>query len=659
MDDTAKEFLANVEGGIVPVTCHNDVLRIAYIYINEGLWDSQGVFDVVEKLHAYGWSFGEDELRFNRTLDIFYLAQIAAAYYHWTDQLNGDNPLTFSDFNAFYTAHHALLNPTAWRSYYSTAFLTQPNTARFYRMPDLQDLPDSSSPLCLPRDNLVSKHVLKLPRWAYTVGRTCHRQPFLPFDTITEIALRTLDTALTRLHAAYPSAPLFSEPHARFWLDEYYKPPITESKQEALSTNANTQLEGEEKIPSSSSPTSDPSPRKDNREAWGPYHFGLNVASGLYDIHSLEAQYLAQVSSGKVVKPEPSKPVFFWCGIPDGGTADQALQRGWQEEIGSEEEVEFLAAVAKEETAGLGAGAIKVDELNCSIRSHILLAVMQAALVENMQEREHFLGELERRMVQNGRIGEERAGRWVREALEIMVPYVRVWQGKWPGAEKRGEMLRQILVENPLLFARWKLSPVLRQFAFDDAKWSQMRRSRLEFHSVRPDGRWYFVGPRGEDPHDSERGGYKISATDHYPRATDAGENENLDAEYADDSNEHYDYDLDINMFRTEPCRERIEPLLTAFAKSLSNDTMSNLEDAEVYTHLWWAPSDNIEVKEYDLPMKKGHKWGVKFITERGSKKQGPNDTAAAAPTPPVVQWQVGDWRPSEEDMSLFKSLGR
>jgi hypothetical protein len=95
---------------------------------------------------------------------------------------------------------------------------------------------------------------------------------------------------------------------------------------------------------------------------------------------------------------------------------------------------------------------------------------MQAALVKNMQEREHFLGELERRMVQKGRIGEERAGRWVREALENMVPYVRVWQGEWSDTEERGKMLRRILVENPLLFARWKLSPVLRQFAFDDAK---------------------------------------------------------------------------------------------------------------------------------------------------------------------------------------------
>lgn len=66
MDDEAGEFLANVEGGIVPVTCYDDVLRIAYVYIDEGLWDGQSVFDMVEKLHAHGWSFGEGELRFNR-----------------------------------------------------------------------------------------------------------------------------------------------------------------------------------------------------------------------------------------------------------------------------------------------------------------------------------------------------------------------------------------------------------------------------------------------------------------------------------------------------------------------------------------------------------------------------------------------------------------
>jgi hypothetical protein len=56
---SAKEFLATVKSGIVPVTCHDDVLRVAFIYLDEGLRADNGVFDVVEKLHAHGWSFGE------------------------------------------------------------------------------------------------------------------------------------------------------------------------------------------------------------------------------------------------------------------------------------------------------------------------------------------------------------------------------------------------------------------------------------------------------------------------------------------------------------------------------------------------------------------------------------------------------------------------
>ena len=157
---------------------------------------------------------------------------------------------------------------------------------------------------------------------------------------------------------------------------------------------------------------------------------------------------------------------MIWCGLPDGGIEVQAWWRGWEEEVGSEEEVEFLAAVAVEETVGLGLQGIEMDELDLSIRSHILLAVMQAA-VKDRQERERFLGELDRRMVQKGRIGKERAGRWAREALGIMEPYVCVWQGVWPGAEERGEMLRRILVENGQLFARWRVSPLSKQFTFE------------------------------------------------------------------------------------------------------------------------------------------------------------------------------------------------
>jgi hypothetical protein len=69
---------------------------------------------------------------------------------------------------------------------------------------------------------------------------------------------------------------------------------------------------------------------------------------------------------------------------------------------------------------------------------------------------------------------------------------------------------------------------------------------------------------------------------------------------------------------------------------------MLSLENAKVFTHLWWDPSDDREAEQYDLPMRKGHRWGVKFIAGCSGKKQE-NGDAAAAPTPPVVQWQVGD----------------
>ncbi|KAB8075724.1 hypothetical protein BDV29DRAFT_200727 [Aspergillus leporis] len=438
---SAKEFLADVEGGVVPVDCHEKVLRIAFIYMDEGLWLGSGVFDVVEKLHARGWSFGEGELRFNRTLDIFYLAQLAAAIYRSTDQLEGDFPSP-DDFQSFYTTHHVLLHSSAWRSYYSTAFLTQRTTARFYRLPDLQDLPDSDSPLGLPRQRPPA-HATKLPRSAHSVARTRRRQPSLPLATLTGLALSTLETTIARLCTAHTSVPPYSETQARFWL-EYM---------------------------GLGSPDRSGSAKAVSREAWEPNNFGIRVAQGAYDVYAWEAKYSAQLweasaARRKVAEPDVDgvwKSEVMWCGWPDGGVGSEAWCRGWEGEVGSEEEVEFLAAVAVEETVGVKA---EVGELDFAVRSHMLLGVMRA-VVEGGRERDVFLEELERGMVGTGRIEEGRAGRWLREVLGIVEPYVRIWEGVWPATEvERGEVLRRILVENGQLFARWKLSPVLKEFSF-------------------------------------------------------------------------------------------------------------------------------------------------------------------------------------------------
>ncbi|KAL4993023.1 hypothetical protein BDV10DRAFT_200074 [Aspergillus recurvatus] len=439
---SARKFLADVENGVTLVDSHEKALWIAFIYLDEALWIGTGVFDVIGKLHAYGWSFGKGELRLNRTLDIFYLAQLAAAIYRSSGSIEGTFP-SIDEFDTLYTEHHALLNPSAWRAYYSEPFLNQNTTARFYRLPDLQDLPDSDSPLDLPRERSHvggGPHVTKLPRWAYNVARTYLRQPSLPLATLTDIALSTLEATINRLRKAHPSVRPYSETQARFWL-EYMV---------ARYSGARTRSEGP------------------SRDAWDENHFGISAAQGQYDVYEWEGKYSVQLweaswEQSGAVEPDVEdgmwKSEVMWCGWPDGGTGGYAWGRGWEGELGSEEEIEFLAAVAVEEIIG-----VELDKLDLAVRSHILLGVMQAAVKTGLERED--LQELETGMVQSGRIREERAGLWLREALKVMEPYVRIWEGVWPDAEERGKMLRRILVENGQLFARWKASPYSKEFSF-------------------------------------------------------------------------------------------------------------------------------------------------------------------------------------------------
>ena len=54
----------------------------------------------------------------------------------------------------------------------------------------------------------------------------------------------------------------------------------------------------------------------------------------------------------------------------------------------------------------------------------------------------------------------------IREVFRAVEPYVRIWDSMWPATEvERGEVLRQIWVENGQLLARWKLLPVLKEFS--------------------------------------------------------------------------------------------------------------------------------------------------------------------------------------------------
>ncbi|KAK3299458.1 uncharacterized protein B0H64DRAFT_388502 [Chaetomium fimeti] len=181
-------------------------------------------------------------------------------------------------------------------------------------------------------------------------------------------------------------------------------------------------------------------------------------------------------------------------------------------------------------------------------------------------------------------------------------------------------------------------------------QWSRMRRLTIEFHPLRPDGSWYFVGPRGEDPYPE---GFAISE-DHYPPLQTTAEDEDVDEQWDEDPQGGEEVEFFPDVFRTEPVNERIGPLLSGFATAVKN--MGALEDAELFASLAWHPSET-RANEYGddmVPNNRGngvYRWGVGYV----ASNSGGNGRERHA----LVQWQVGDWRPSQGVLDLFESLGQ
>lgn len=350
---------------------------------------------------------------------MFYLAQIGYGYYHECDVEDGRSFFIddFEDYCAKYGEH---FTRDVWKQYYSLEFLLQPVTAGFWRLPNLRDLPSSCYPMGILRDKPPC-HSTKLPRWADNVVGTYYRQATLPEDTITQIAIDTLRGTISRLRESHPEVPPFSETQARFWL-QYT--------------------------------------RKHLPFSGGPNYFGIFVAQGGYDMWAWERHYSAErwhAVSDVALEPDldgTAKPAFGWCGWPDGGIGPEAVLRGWAPELGSEEEVEFMAAVAAKETEGCA-----MDSLDYSIRSHMLIGVLELAFVSETQRSER-VAKLKQHIIEKGRLNEANADEWIQNVLEVMEPYALLQQVFPAKDEGRTALLRRILAENGQLFARggWKFS---------------------------------------------------------------------------------------------------------------------------------------------------------------------------------------------------------
>ncbi|KAH6677896.1 hypothetical protein F5X68DRAFT_278044 [Plectosphaerella plurivora] len=419
------EFQKQFESGELQIDRHDLLLRIAFIYLKEDLAWLPGVFAKVEKLHSLGLSFGKENFKFNRTLDVFYLSQMVAAVYRMTDgwdnqDVDGDN------FDVFYAKHSDLLREDVWKNFYSPAFLAQPSTARFWRLPNLRDLTDTSDPLGgVRREGANSSHFTKLPRWSNLLKNTQRRQPNLPNDVLVDLAISTLKDTIARQRKHCPAIQPYSETQTRYYLKNTLDVPVGGLREDFWS--------------------------------WM-YAFGTLLGQGALDAREWEADYSRErwesvEGRNQVLEPDldgTRKSEVEFCGWPDGGVGGAVGGMGWVEELGSEEEVTFLAAVAAKEVETLD-GEIG---MNYAIRSHMLLGILRAVF-ETGQARVDAVEELKRQVVLTRRLDEDVAGPWIEKALGLMEPFAIDAQ-RPEDTSGWSLLLRRVLEENGQLFGRWQ-----------------------------------------------------------------------------------------------------------------------------------------------------------------------------------------------------------
>ncbi|KAI2643598.1 hypothetical protein GGS21DRAFT_25445 [Xylaria nigripes] len=179
--------------------------------------------------------------------------------------------------------------------------------------------------------------------------------------------------------------------------------------------------------------------------------------------------------------------------------------------------------------------------------------------------------------------------------------------------------------------------------------WPRMKRLQVEFHPWSPDGTWYFVGPRGEDPNPD--GGFEITREQDYPPITYKKFDDEMDKLYTKEWECEEPDERLVDMFRTEPLARKIEPLLCAFAQALKG--MPALEEAELFAYLAWQPSEerqcayeDIDEAPFNCEDRAIYRWGVSYAPGKDGDKG-------------LVTWQVGSWRPQGSIIQSFEALGR
>ena len=221
----ATTFWNDFLTGEIPEWNHRSHLRAGYIILLDTLLQGQGIFETAEIFLDHLKRLKDlkpDRFRNteHRTMTIFWLYNLQLAILEHKQKSNANAWPTREDFQQVLLSSPSLMNGSLWKEYYTKDLMFTPEAKEYWRLPDLQALPDftqitPSKPHHARRPSQEEPY--RVMRFAFVVV-----QRYMSSDVrrgwLIKQALASLQSTTMRLRAKNPSVPPYSETQAYFWI---------------------------------------------------------------------------------------------------------------------------------------------------------------------------------------------------------------------------------------------------------------------------------------------------------------------------------------------------------------------------------------------------------------------------------------------------------
>jgi hypothetical protein len=231
---------------------HRTHLRAGYITLLDTFKEGRGIFDAAEIFLEHLRRLKEAEPgRFynteHRTMTVFWLYHLQHAISDFKRSKDSKVWPSGDSFQDVLLQSPQLMNEGLWKDFYSKELLFSPEAKKYWRLPDLQALPEFTQISLASRSPYVRRKSQEEPyrvmRFAFSVVQK-YMSSNVRRGWMVKQALASLQSTTMQLRAKNPAIPPYSETQAYFWIQlihaalasEAFHPPARTSKDD-LSLN--------------------------------------------------------------------------------------------------------------------------------------------------------------------------------------------------------------------------------------------------------------------------------------------------------------------------------------------------------------------------------------------------------------------------------------